>query len=125
MRRFFCNPQNITSQHIEIQDKKELHHLKDVLRLKPKDRVVVLNGQGGEFICQINQIDKRRAKLDIVEKHIYEKPKSRLNITIACALPKNSKIDFIVEKLAEIGAERIILLKTERTEVKLKDPSKK
>ena len=46
-------------------------------------------------------------------------------MTVACALPKKSKIDFIVEKLTEIGVDRIILLLTERTEVKLKDSSKK
>jgi len=125
MHRFFCSPQNISSQKIIISDKNELHHIRDVLRLKDKDKVVVLDGQGSKFICQIDYLDKKHTKLDIIEKHSYDKESLHPRITIACALPKKSKIDFIVEKLTEIGVERIILLKTERTEVDFKDYDKK
>ena len=125
MHRFFCEPQNITSHQIKIQDKVELHHLKDVLRLKDQDKIVVLDGNGSEFLCKIAHLDKKCAKLKIIKKRIHKKEEFLPKITIACALPKKSKIDFIVEKLTEIGVDKIILLKTERTEVNLKDFSKK
>lgn len=125
MHRFFCSPQNITPQQIQILDKKELHHIRDVLRLKNKDKVIVLDGEGGEFTCQISQLGRNCAKLDIVDKHYYDRRKLIPRLTIACAIPKRSKIDFIVEKLTEIGVDRIILLKTERTEVNIKDYFKK
>jgi len=122
MHRFLCEPQNITSHQIEILDKEELHHLEDVLRIKVKDKVTILDGRGGEFLCKITHLDRSCVKLSIIEKRICEKD---FKLTVACALPKKSKIDFIVEKLTEIGVDKIILLETERTEVKLKDSSKK
>ncbi|MDD5005958.1 MAG: RsmE family RNA methyltransferase [Candidatus Omnitrophica bacterium] len=125
MRRFFCNPQHINSHQINILDKDELHHLKDVLRLKNQDKVTVIDGNGTELICEISHLGKHGAKLNILERHTYKKEELPLRLTVACAVPKKSKIDFIVEKLTEIGTEKIILLKTERTEVNLKDYSRK
>ncbi len=122
MYRFYCSPQNISSRQIDILDKNELHHLRDVLRLKYQDKVVVLDGNGREFVCEIKHIDKNCAKLDIIERHTFKRD---FKLTVACALPKKSKIDFIVEKLTEIGVDKIILLKTERTEVNLKDSTRK
>lgn len=125
MHRFFCQPQDLNSQHLKITDKDELHHLRDVFRLRVKDRVVVIDGKGREFICEVSQLDKKQVQLNIIEKHQYERESIFPKITVACALPKRSKIDFIIEKLTEIGIDRIILLKTERTEVNLKDFSRK
>ena len=122
MYRFYCSPQNISSSEIHILDKNELHHLRNVLRLKDQDKVTVLDGNGREFVCEIKHIDKNCAKLNIVEKRTFMRD---FKLTVACALPKKSKIDFIVEKLTEIGVEKIILVKTERTEVDLKDSTKK
>jgi 16S rRNA (uracil1498-N3)-methyltransferase len=41
------------------------------------------------------------------------------SINIACAIPKKSKFDDIVDKLTQLGVDRIIPLKTERAVVKL------
>jgi 16S rRNA (uracil1498-N3)-methyltransferase len=125
MHRFFCNPQNIFSNEIKIQDDNELRHIRNALRLKEKDEVVVLDGCGNKFICRINQLERHCAKLEIIEKKTHKKEMLDVELTIACAVPKKSKVDFIVEKLTEIGVDRIILLKTERTEVDLKDSLKK
>ncbi|PIP18804.1 MAG: 16S rRNA methyltransferase [Candidatus Omnitrophica bacterium CG23_combo_of_CG06-09_8_20_14_all_41_10] len=43
----------------------------------------------------------------------------KLRLTIACAIPKKSKFDDIVDKLTQLGVYRIIPLKTERVVVKL------
>lgn len=102
-----------------------MHHMKDVLRLKCNDEAVILDGQGSEFFCRINQLDKSCILLDIIEKHSFKRESLVPKLTVACAVPKKSKIDFIVEKLTEIGVDKIILLKTERTEISLKDSSKK
>jgi len=125
MHRFICQPQDITQHCIKISDKDELHHLKDVLRLKIKDRAIAMDGKGREFVCELEQFDKKQANLKIVEEHCFNRKKTPTKLSVACALPKGSKMDFIVEKLTEIGVENIILLKTQRTEVVWKDYSKK
>ena len=68
------------------------------------------------------EIDSRRVKLEIKEK----RPVNDLTtqITVACAIPKQVKMDDIIDKLTQLGAARIIPLQTERVIVKL-DQSKK
>lgn len=47
-----------------------------------------------------------------------EKNRSKPNLTIACAIPKNARFDDIVDKLTQLGVGRIIPLVTERVVVK-------
>lgn len=125
MHRFFCRLKDIDSKEINISDRQELHHLRDVLRLENQDKIIVIDGNGGELICRISHLGKKNAKLTILEKYTYKKENFIPRLTVACALPKKSKIDFIVEKLTEVGAERIIFLKTERTQVNFRECSRK
>ena len=125
MHRFFYRPQNSDSQYLDIVDKDEMHHLKNVLRLKVDNEVSLIDGKGAELVCNINQIKKDSVRLEVIKRIQRKKEEFMPQVTLACAIPKKSKIDFIVEKLTEIGVDRIVLLKTERTEVNLKDFSQK
>jgi len=125
MHRFFCEFRNISLNEIQILDKDEVRHIVSSLRLKINDKVVAIDGHGNEFSCEISYLDKKKVELKILEKKSIQKEDLYPQITVACAIPKKSKIDFIVEKLVELGASRIILLKTERTEIILKDADKK
>ena len=51
-------------------------------------------------------------------------PSRNIHVTIACAIPKKSKIDDIIDKLIQLGVDRIIPLITERVIVKLDDKKK-
>ncbi len=118
MPRFFCSGQHILRGTITLSDKSQLNHLKNVLRLKPKDKVVVFDESGSEYACIIEKIDFQAAQLKVINKKMpVNIPK--VKITIACAIPKKSKIDDIIDKLTQLGVERIIPLLTERVIVKL------
>lgn len=121
MRRFFCDPANIKDKAILLTDKDELHHMCDVIRLKPDDRITVLDGQGGKYFCKILQLGKDKARLEIFDEQHYSANDVETKLTVACALLKKDKMHFIVEKLTEVGVERIILIATERTTIKPKD----
>ena len=113
--RFFCKPEDVKDNLILISDKKEIHHIVNVLRFNRGDKVVVFDGRGKEFDGAINKINKNEVEISIMK--ITEKNKRPFNITLACAIPKKVKFDFIVEKATELGVKRIIPLKTKRTEV--------
>jgi 16S rRNA (uracil1498-N3)-methyltransferase len=57
--------------------------------------------------------------VDVVERRVRP-AESRIEMTLAQAVPKGAKMDFVVEKATELGVARIVPLLTERT---LGDPS--
>ncbi len=118
MRRFFIDKSNITKEGLVITGR-EAHHIRDVVRLKPDDRFIGFYKEGFQYICRIKNINK-----DKVEAVIERKQKSSLKIpdvTLACAIPKLSKMDYIVQKATELGAKNLIPMQTDRTEVKLNE----
>jgi len=116
MHRFFAPLNNISNNKITIAEKVQVHHLRDVLRFKLNDKVTVFDEQGNEYNCLIKKISST-VTLEIKDKHKTE-PENKMQITIACAIPKKSKMDDIVDKLTQIGVARIIPLETERVIIK-------
>ncbi len=48
----------------------------------------------------------------------------KARVTVACAIPKKSKMDDIIDKLTQLGVYRIIPLETERVIVNLDEKKK-
>jgi 16S rRNA (uracil1498-N3)-methyltransferase len=118
MNRFFCPKPEILDNMIFMKDKEQLHHIKRVLRLKVGEGAVIFDQDGNEYDCLIAKIEED-VVLEIKEKRSPDKSNIRVKLTIACAIPKKSKIDDIIDKLTQLGVERVIPLKTERVVVKL------
>jgi 16S rRNA (uracil1498-N3)-methyltransferase len=116
MNRFFCKLTLIKEKQIILDDPEQFHHL-NVLRLSPGEKVVIFDEQGNEYLCAITGLEKRKAVLDIVEKRPAAE-KHAFSITIAVAIPKKSKIDDIIDKLTQVGADRVIPMITERVIVR-------
>lgn len=125
MNRFFIDKVDAVDakdKYIILNDPAQLHHLRDVLRIKPRELVAVFDSHGNEYITVVVEVGNEAAKLEVKEK---KAPKdSGLRITVACAIPKKPKMDDIVDKLTQLGVECIIPLETERVIVKL-DKQKK
>ncbi|MDD2680089.1 MAG: RsmE family RNA methyltransferase [Candidatus Omnitrophica bacterium] len=118
MNRFFCQASDITGDKIIIGDKEEAHHIKNVLKLKEGERVTVFDEQGNEYACIIAGVGNK-IYLGIKNKTASGRKEEKIKLTVACAIPKKSGMDDIVDKLVQLGVYRIIPLKTERTVVKL------
>jgi 16S rRNA (uracil1498-N3)-methyltransferase len=117
MHRFFIEKINVTDGYVILNDLAQLHHLKDVLRIRPGQRVAIFDHFGDEYLAEVVEIGTDAARLKIKEK----RPPNDLNIeiTVACAIPKKVKMDDIVDKLTQLGVACIIPLQTERVIVKL------
>ena len=111
--RIYCPCANITRDRIIISDPGQIHHLSSVKRLKKGDRVVVFDGESQEYECVIDSIAKDKAELSVLK--VRKTASAELTLTLACALPKKVKMDYIIEKTVELGVDRIIPIKTERT----------
>lgn len=119
MHRFYCPAINIFKDRIIINNIKEIHHIKDVLRMRKKDRIFIFDGIGNEYIGFIRELSQKGIIIGIKEK--FSSQDSNINITVACAIPKGKKIDDIIDKLTQLGVYRITPLRTQRTVIDLDD----
>lgn len=95
----------------------EAHHLARVLRLGVGDRVFVFDGEGSEWECEIAGVGKREVELNIV-RQLTDEVESPLRLTLAQALVKGDKFDWIVQKATELGVTRIVPLMTDHSDIK-------
>src|SRR5579871_447892 len=95
----------------------EAHHLATVRRLHIGDSVVLFNGDGNEYLAEIASIDRKAIALNVLRVDMVNR-ELPIELTIACAIPKGERADFLIEKLTEVGATELIPLETERSVVK-------
>ena len=103
----------------------ETHHLRDVLRQKQGNEVHVFDGEGNEFRCRIDAIEKRETLLTILENMRPAGAESGLDLTLASTVLKGDKFDLVIQKAVELGVTRLIPLFSLRCEAKSKDMAKK
>ncbi|HEY2125165.1 MAG TPA: 16S rRNA (uracil(1498)-N(3))-methyltransferase [Chthoniobacterales bacterium] len=118
MHRFYIPPENWNPSAPVLRES-EVHHARDVLRLKLGEKAVLFNGRGREMTAEALEIG--RAEIRFRKLHESETPPLRCRITLGQAIPKGKNMDLIVQKAVEIGAAEIVPLISERTIVDI-DP---
>ncbi len=118
-KRFFVRSQDI-EKNAALLSSEESHHLKDVLRLKKGDSVIIFNGEGQEFEGKVTSLSNRVGVL--LEKKRRNRSKDPISVCLAQSLPKKKKMDFIIAKACELGVIEIFPLETERASFKLTGP---
>jgi len=93
-----------------VLDPEEVRHLK-AQRVQAEEKVSIFNGKG---LVGIGTVDKE-GHVRLTE--IHEVPKNEHSLSIAVAVPKGERADWMLQKLAELGVSTIIPLKTERSVV--------
>jgi 16S rRNA (uracil1498-N3)-methyltransferase len=86
--------------------------------MTPGDEAFIFDGGGNEYRCTFRRIEDNRAELEIADS-LSETVESPLKLTLAQALTKGEKFDFIVQKATELGVSRIVPLITRYADVRL------
>ncbi|WP_169979197.1 RsmE family RNA methyltransferase [Tautonia rosea] len=94
----------------------EAHHLTRVRRIGPGDPVQLFDGQGGVARGRVDQSDRNRVEIRIESRDV-PRPVPPVQITLATAIPKGDRFDWLIEKSTELGVARIIPLRTNRSVV--------
>ncbi len=87
--------------------------MKVVLRARQGQQIEVVDSSGAAFEAALSFAGERA--IARLERKLSAAAEPQLQITLAQALPKGQKMDFIVEKATELGVARIVPLLTERT----------
>lgn len=122
MHRFYVNPAQIAGNTILIKGS-DVNHIKNVLRGKPGDEIIICNGQGKDCYCIINRISDGEISAE-VQSEKDTGTELRARITLYQGLPKKDKMELIVQKAVELGVYDIVPVMTKRAVVKLEDKKK-
>src|SRR5207248_3519940 len=116
MHRFYISPENWNPDSPALTGS-EAHHARDVLRMKPAEKLVLFNGRGREITAEI--VDLSSAGIQLRKLHEAETPALRCRIVLGQAIPKRKNMELIVQKAVEIGAAEIAPIVSDRTIVQI------
>lgn len=114
LQHFFYKESIDNLKELFIDDEKILHQWRKVFRFEAGDRVVILDGSGYEFVCEIVSINKEVAKLFVVEKRDGQ-VNPPVFVSLYTAIVKNkAKFEWVLEKCTEIGVSCFCPIITQR-----------
>ena len=97
---------------VDLKDA-EHHHLR-VMRIAEGEEVELVNGQGQLARAKLVSMDKHKATLQVLS--VQSVPRPTHSIALAIPYMRASKLEFIVEKGTELGADAFYLFPSERAE---------
>jgi 16S rRNA (uracil1498-N3)-methyltransferase len=110
----FVEPDVLDADLIALDDASE-HHLRRVVRLRDGETVGVTDGEGRWRLATVRSAGSTLTLESTTDVVVEERPEP---ITIAVAIPKGDRLDWLVQKTTEIGVDRIQLLHAERSVVR-------
>ncbi len=96
-------------------DEGALHHLVDVLRLRPGEVVIASDGEGSWIRCLVS--GEATASL-VVDGPVVVQPAPVPPITVAFVPTKGDRPEWVAQKLTELGVDRIVPLWSRRAVVR-------
>lgn len=117
MYRFFVDRGQVGEEEIIISGP-DVNHIKNVLRMKKGEEIVVSDGHDREYVCAIEAYAESEVHAKILD---INGPSRELPIQVYLyqGLPKSDKMETVIQKMVELGAYRIIPVATKRAVVKL------
>ena len=121
--RFFINPKYINTEEgtVFCQDAKLAKQIRKVLRLGNGDRLDILDSQGYIYHCilQISPKQSRDCFQAIIEKQEKLPVEKKPQLIVALPLIKIHRFEWALEKLTELGVDKIVPIALHRSIVKL------
>ncbi len=102
-----------------VLDADETHHLAHVLRAEVGWTVVVFDGAGREAEARILELGRDRAALALL--HHRAVPRPAVALSLVQALPREQRMDFILQKGTELGVSEIVPVVSDHAVVRLKE----
>jgi 16S rRNA (uracil1498-N3)-methyltransferase len=88
-----------------------------VLRARPGDPISVSDGAGTRWQARLAEARHGEVIVDLVDQVVVPRAVPRLKVVHA--LPKRRKLDDVVQRLVEVGVDRIVPVHSERSQVQL------
>lgn len=118
MFRYFCSDENIKDNSVNVTGS-DSRHLKTILRAHVGEVISIVT-TSHEYTAEIASMDGE----DIIctlKDEVMRNNETNINITLCQGIPKQTKMETIIQQNVEIGVKTFIPLVTERTIVKLNE----
>jgi 16S rRNA (uracil1498-N3)-methyltransferase len=98
-------------EHALEQD--QAHYVRDVMRLKPGDALLLFNETDGEWLGFLTETTRKSVSLRVERKLAEATPPPDIDFIFAPL--KHARLDYLVQKATELGARRLRPVITQRT----------
>ena len=115
---FYTNPEKINKETLTI-DGDEAKHILSVLRHGSGDMIDVVDGCGTKYKVQIEEISRDFLQGRILSR-THKENEPNCHLTLAQAVCRKERMDFLIEKATEIGVSSLIPILTERNLIKVR-----
>ncbi len=112
--RFYC-PDAPVDGTVRLEAD-EARHLARVRRVAIGEIVEVFDGRGSVYRATVATIGRDRVELTVLGPSLSSRGPS-ISLTLATAVPKGDRFDWLVEKATELGVARLVPIVTERSVV--------
>lgn len=106
MYRFFVSPQAIKDNRVVLRGM-IVHQIRDVLRMRPGDDIVLLDNSGWAHRAELVTIDRDAVRGRVIEKWKLE-TEPQAHITLYQGLLKGQKFEWVLQKGTEIGIRAFV-----------------
>jgi len=115
--RFYCPelPHPRFGEAVCRLDGEQSRHARKVLRLKTGDALELFDGKGGLATAKLLAYDGQQARCEVQQTQFHQQPMPRL--TVATAIPKGPLAEAMAQQLSQLGVDRLVPLRTERSVV--------
>ncbi|MGV3487138.1 MAG: 16S rRNA (uracil(1498)-N(3))-methyltransferase [Tuberibacillus sp.] len=113
MQRYFVADHQVQNDEVQIEGE-DARHIVKVMRMQPGDAIICCTYSGEAFNCTIKSMDTETVTASIM-KGLETSNELPVRVAIAQGLPKGDKLDFIVQKGTELGADSFFLFQAERS----------
>lgn len=119
MYRFYIGNGRI-EENYAILIGKDVNHIKNVLRMKCGERLLVCTTDGTQYCCRILEFQATQV-ITQIESQEQSFVELSIPITLFQGIPKREKMEFVIQKAVELGVFEIVPVMTKRVVVKLED----
>ena len=117
MYQFFVDDAQIGKEFITIIGS-DVNHIKNVLRMKPGEKIRVSNQKGQDYFCSIIELGDDFVQADILDSEAANTELSS-KIYLFQALPKGDRMETVIQKAVELGVYKIVPVSMKNCVVKL------
>ena len=113
MQHFFVTPSQVEGERIYIEGS-DVNHMKNVLRMRQGEEVEISDGDNLKYRCLVEGYEEGRAVLAIQQRMPVD-TELPCRIILFQGLPKQDKMELIVQKAVELGASQVVPVATRRS----------
>jgi 16S rRNA (uracil1498-N3)-methyltransferase len=113
---FFVKQKNLHPPYAQLVGE-EHHHLSRILRVRPGEKVWLVDERGSSFRAEVVEVGRQQTRLLILEKE--EPSEVKIRLILAQALIRSKNMELVIQKATELGVRAVVPVEASRSVLRL------